>query len=51
MQKISVVTVTYNCENCIEDTIKSVLSQNNPNVEYIVIDGQSKDNTMSIIRK
>lgn len=51
MQKISIVTVTYNCEACVEDTIKSVLSLNYPNVEYIVIDGQSKDNTMSIIRK
>lgn len=51
MQKISIVTVTYNCENCIENTIKSVLSQDYPDIEFIVVDGLSKDNTMSIIRK
>lgn len=50
-QKISIVTVTFNCENSIENTIKSVLSQCYPNIEYIVIDGLSKDNTMSIIKK
>ena len=51
MNRITIITVCYNCANCIEDTIHSVLSLNYPNVEYIIIDGQSKDETMSIIKK
>lgn len=50
MFKISIVTVTYNCEDMVEDTILSVISQNYDNMEYIVIDGGSKDGTINIIR-
>jgi len=51
MIKISIITVCYNAEKTIEETILSVLEQNMDNFEYIIIDGQSTDNTMSIIKK
>ncbi len=49
--KISVVTVCYNAADLIESTIKSVLDQTYPNIEYIVIDGGSTDGTVDIILK
>lgn len=49
--KISIITIAYNCESEIEDTIQSVIAQTYQNKEYIVIDGGSKDGTMNIVEK
>ena len=49
--KISIITITYNSENTVEETIKSVVSQDFPNIEYIVVDGLSKDNTLTIVNR
>lgn len=48
---ISIITVSYNAERTIESTILSVINQTYNNVEYIVIDGGSKDETLDIIKK
>ncbi|MEO0405499.1 MAG: glycosyltransferase, partial [Bacteroidota bacterium] len=49
--KISIITICYNSEETIEDTIKSVVAQSHTDVEYIVVDGASKDSTMGIVEK
>jgi glycosyltransferase involved in cell wall biosynthesis len=48
---LSLITVCFNSEKTIEETILSVIEQDLDNFEYIIIDGQSIDNTMSIIKK
>ncbi len=47
---VSVITVAYNAEGVIGDTIESVLAQEYPNVEYVVIDGASTDRTWEIVQ-
>lgn len=49
--KVSIITVVYNGENTIEDAIMSVASQNYSNIEHIIIDGLSTDNTLERIEK
>jgi glycosyltransferase involved in cell wall biosynthesis len=49
--QISIVTPNYNCGRFLEETIRSVLLQGYPNLEYIVIDGGSTDNSVEIIKK
>ena len=49
--KISIITIVYNDVYYIEKTMKSVLDQNYSNIEYILIDGNSSDGTVDIIKK
>jgi len=51
MCKVSVITITYNAEKVIKNTMHSVLKQNYKDFEYIIKDGQSTDHTSDIIRK
>src|SRR5882762_7950078 len=48
--KISIITVTYNSAATLADTLKSVQQQDYPDVEHILVDGASKDETVSIIK-
>jgi glycosyltransferase involved in cell wall biosynthesis len=48
--KISIITVSYNSASTIKDTIESVLNQTYKDVEYIIVDGQSTDETLTILK-
>ncbi|MBL7934032.1 MAG: glycosyltransferase [Bacteroidia bacterium] len=49
--KLSIITVTYNSAATLEETIQSVVKQSYPDVEYIIVDGKSSDDTLKIIEK
>jgi glycosyltransferase involved in cell wall biosynthesis len=48
--KVSIITITYNSEATLKDTIESVVNQSYGDIEYIVVDGKSTDNSLSIIQ-
>lgn len=48
---VSIITVVFNGEKDLEETILSVINQSYPNIEYIIIDGKSSDRTIDIIHK
>jgi len=47
--KVSIVTITYNSEKTLKDTIESVISQTYKDIEYIIVDGNSSDKTIEIV--
>ncbi|HXY53891.1 MAG TPA: glycosyltransferase family 2 protein [Nitrospirota bacterium] len=49
--KLSIITISYNSVKTLESTIQSVISQNCPGLEYLIVDGGSTDGTVDIIRK
>lgn len=49
--KISLITVTYNSGDTLSSTFQSVLAQTHRDIEYIIVDGTSKDNTVDIIKE
>ncbi len=48
---VSIITITYNAEPFLEKTMRSVLAQTYPHIEYIIIDGGSRDGTVDIIKR
>lgn len=48
---VTVITVEKNAETKLEDTIQSVLDQDYPNIEYMIVDGDSSEKTINLIRK
>ncbi|WP_086868385.1 glycosyltransferase family 2 protein [Kosakonia pseudosacchari] len=49
--RISIITATYNSEKTLLDTLTSLENQSYPNIEYIIVDGASKDATVELIKK
>lgn len=47
--KISIITITFNSKNCIQHCLNSILQQSYEDIELIIVDGQSQDNTFSIV--
>ena len=51
MKKVSIITTTYNDSTALRKTIKQVEAQDYPNIEYIIVDGGSTDDTMEVIEE
>ena len=51
MKTLSLITASYNSARTIADTLRSVNAQTFPNIEYLVVDGGSKDHTMAIVER
>ncbi len=49
--KVSIITITYNSAATVEDTLRTVVEQDYPNLEYLIVDGKSKDQTLKIVDK
>ena len=49
--KISIITITYNSEKTLRDTLESVRNQHYSNLEYIIVDGESSDSTMDMVNQ
>jgi len=49
--KVSIITVTLNSQNHLEECIQSVIAQDHPDIEYIIVDGKSVDETLPIVQK
>lgn len=48
---VTIITVCYNCEKTIRDTLESVLHQTYSNIEYLIVDGSSTDRTLDIVKE
>ena len=51
LPRISIITICYNAASTITRTLRSVSAQTYPNIQYLIIDGASKDNTLELIRE
>ena len=49
--KVSIITSCFNRQNTIREAIESVLAQDYPNIEYIIVDGASNDNSLKIVNE
>ena len=51
MKKVSIITTTYNDSEALRKTIGQVEAQDYPNIEYIIVDGGSTDDTLKVIKE
>ncbi|MEM6297893.1 MAG: glycosyltransferase, partial [Bacteroidota bacterium] len=49
--KVSLITATYNSAATVADTLESVLGQTYANIEHLIVDGDSKDDTLKIVEQ